>query len=336
MPRTPRLDAPGALHHVIARGIEKRPIFRDAVDMEGFVVRLARSTSDGGWRIYAWALLPNHFHLLVRTEKRPLERSMRSLLTGHAVAFNRRHGRVGHLFQNRYKSILCEEDAYFLELVRYIHLNPIRAGIVRGLAELGRFRFSGHATLLGAAAAPWHSVEDVLRWFDRGVEAARLAYEKFVAAGVGQGRRPELVSGRLLRRADGWSAEEVSSTRARESHAAVERVLGSDEFTCRLEQEVSKPCVRFGSLPTDPSEFLGSVARGLGIHPVVLVGASRGRRAITARSVACFVWLEALGRSGSELARALGVARASVYRAARRAPSDLRDFDWLEAERRRS
>lgn len=336
MPRAPRLDAPGALHHVIARGIEKRSIFRDALDMEEFVARLARSTSDGGWRVYAWALLPNHFHLLVRTGRRPLERSMRSLLTGHAVAFNRRHERVGHLFQNRYKSILCEDDAYFLELVRYIHLNPIRAGIVRGLAELGRFRFAGHATLLGAAAAPWHSARDVLRWFDRDVEAARGAYERFVAAGVGQGRRPELVSGRLLRRADGWSAEEASSTRARESHAAVERVLGSEGFASRLEQEVSTPCFRVRSTLADPAEFLGTVARSLRIHPVVLMGGSRGRRAITARSTACFLWLEILGRSGSELARTLGVARASVYRAARRAPRDLRDFEWLEAERRRS
>ena len=128
MPRGPRLDAPGVLHHVMVRGIERRRIFPAAADYEDFVARLARSASVGHWVVYAWALLPNHAHLLVRTAARPLSRSMRSLLTGYAGAFNRRHRRAGHLFQNRYRSIVVEEEPYFLELVRYIHLNPLRSG----------------------------------------------------------------------------------------------------------------------------------------------------------------------------------------------------------------
>jgi putative transposase len=136
MPRGPRLDAPGVLHHVMARGIERGRIFRDDHDRDDFVDRLVALVEDAAVTVYAWALIPNHFHLLVRTERRPLSRSMRSLLTGYAGAFNRRHGRSGHLFQNRYKSIVCEQDAYFLELVRYLHLNPLRAGFVGGLREL--------------------------------------------------------------------------------------------------------------------------------------------------------------------------------------------------------
>src|SRR3990172_2456581 len=154
MPRGPRLDAPGTLHHVMVRGIERRAIFRDDADRADFVGRLAALAERGALQIYAWVLLPNHAHLLVRTGIRPLARTMRSLLTGYAGAFNRRHHRAGHLFQNRYKSVVVEEEAYFLELVRYLHLNPVRAGLVPNLAGLARYRWTGHAVLLGKRPAP--------------------------------------------------------------------------------------------------------------------------------------------------------------------------------------
>lgn len=112
MPRQPRLDAPGVLHHVLVRGLERHAIFRDDVDRADFVARLAALAESGALTIYAWAFLPNHAHLMLRTGGRPLPRSMRSLLTGYAGAFNRRHHRVGHLFQNRYKSIVVEEEPY--------------------------------------------------------------------------------------------------------------------------------------------------------------------------------------------------------------------------------
>ena len=124
MPRRPRLDTAGALHHVIARGIEGAKIFRDKSDYEDFLKRLADITRDNRILVLAWSLIPNHFHLLIRTGKLSLSNAMRKLLTGYAVNFNKRHKRQGHLFQNRYKSILCEEEPYLLELVRYIHLNP--------------------------------------------------------------------------------------------------------------------------------------------------------------------------------------------------------------------
>jgi REP element-mobilizing transposase RayT len=106
----------------MVRGLERRAIFRDDADRADFVARLAALADAGALTVYAWALLPNHAHLLVRTRARPLARSMRSLLTGYAGAFNRRHHRVGHLFQNRYKSIVVEAEPYLLELVRYLHL----------------------------------------------------------------------------------------------------------------------------------------------------------------------------------------------------------------------
>ena len=145
MPRKARIDAPGALHHIICRGIEKTRIFRDDADRDGFVKRLGRVISETNTHCYAWALIPNHFHLLLKTGDVPIATVMRRLLTGHAVTFNRRHRRVGHLFQNRYKSILCQEDSYLLELVRYIHLNPLRAKLVGSMRQLDWCTYCGHS-----------------------------------------------------------------------------------------------------------------------------------------------------------------------------------------------
>lgn len=131
MPRGARLDAPGTLHHVIVRGIEKRRIVNDVADRKNFVTRVGELSAETKTSIYAWALMTNHAHMLVRSSEIGLCTFMRRLLTGYAISYNRRHRRWGHLFQNRYKSIVCDEDAYFTELVRYIHLNPLRAKLVK-------------------------------------------------------------------------------------------------------------------------------------------------------------------------------------------------------------
>ena len=135
MPRQARIDAPGALQHIIVRGIESKRIFFDDQDCDNFVDRLGAVLPESSARCYAWVLIPNHFHLLLRSGNVSISTVMRRLLTGYAVSFNRRHRRYGHLFQNRYKSFLCEEDLYLKELVRYIHLNPLRARIVKQLKE---------------------------------------------------------------------------------------------------------------------------------------------------------------------------------------------------------
>jgi len=154
MPRQPRLDAPGLLQHVMARGIERRKLFRDDKDRKSFLDRLADILEETQTQCYAWALIPNHFHLLLRTGPTPLSKVMRRLMTGYAVTFNKRHKRSGHLFQNRYKSIICEEDPYLLELIRYIHLNPLRAGIVNDLKELDKYRWTGHSAILSHRRNP--------------------------------------------------------------------------------------------------------------------------------------------------------------------------------------
>lgn len=130
MPRLARLDAPGSVHHVVDRGIEREAIFKDDTDRHKFISRVSKLAGGDRLQAYAFVLMPNHFYLLVRTLSMPLSVFMSPLLTGYSVYFNRRHNRSGHLFQNRFKSFVVDDASYVLELVRYIHLNPIRAGIV--------------------------------------------------------------------------------------------------------------------------------------------------------------------------------------------------------------
>jgi REP element-mobilizing transposase RayT len=173
MPRGPRLDALGVLHHVMVRGIERRPIFRDDADRADFVARLAELAQHGAVTVYAWALLPNHAHLLVRTGTRPLSRSLLSLLTGYAGTFNRRYKRTGRLFQNRYKSIVVEEEAYLLGMVRYLHLNPLRAGVVSDLRRFGATR--GVATPRYSAPCPGPGRPHARSWADSRPESGAPA-----------------------------------------------------------------------------------------------------------------------------------------------------------------
>lgn len=165
MPRQARIDAPGALHHIIARGIERHKIFRNKKDFDDFIARLSTILTETTTDCYAWALLPNHFHLLLKTGTVPIATVMRRLLTGYAVSFNRRHQRHGHLFQNRYKSILCQEDAYLKELVRYIHLNPLRARIVPDCQSLAHFQYAGHGAIAGTQPNDWQNTNWVLMLF---------------------------------------------------------------------------------------------------------------------------------------------------------------------------
>jgi REP element-mobilizing transposase RayT len=330
MPRGPRLDAPGVLHHVMVRGIERRTIFRDDRDRADFVRRLAALAAAGALRVYAWALLPNHVHLLVRTDRRPLARSMRSLLTGYAGAFNRRHHRAGHLFQNRYKSIVVEEEPYCLELVRYLHLNPLRAGLVRDLRALERYPWSGHAVLLGRAPAAWQVTAEVLGRFGRPLRSARARYRAFVAAGAGQGRRPELQGGGLVRSTGGWAAVRALR-RGREAYRGDARVLGSSAFVATLLREVDQRRPREAgpdrrlSLDT----VIARVCRAVGVRRAQLTAGGRLRPVVEARAGIAYLWVEHLGRSGRQLAPVLGLRPAAVYKAAARGQAVARRWRRL-------
>lgn len=278
MPRQARLDAPGLIHHVMARGIEGREIFRDAEDREVFLERLAViAAGAGGPRLFAWVLMTNHFHLLLRTEEMPLASAMRRLMTGHAVRFNMRHKRKGHLFQNRYKSIVVEEESYFLELVRYIHLNPVRAGLVLDSEELGKYPFSGHSVLIGSRKYVAQDVESVLGRFSGGGLTTAQNYRNFVVEGFCQGVREELRGGGLMR-----SAGEDTSFRREpdERIAADQRILGAGDFV----EQVLRECntVGVGKRP-DVDHILDEVVTRTKVGREQILGPGRSRSVSSAR-----------------------------------------------------
>ena len=318
MPRQPRLDAPGTLHHVIGRGIERTQIFREDTDRADFVTRLAALCETGHLGVYAWALMPNHFHLLVRTGTSPLFRSMKKLLTGYVVNFNRRHKRVGHLFQNRYKSIVVEAEPYLLELTRYIHLNPLRGDLVPDLATLRRYPWTGHAALAGGAKLDWQDTATVLAHFGRTRRRATQRYEVFVREGIPQGRRPDLGGGGLVRSLGGW-AQVVALRRRGPPRAADARVLGSGEFTAHLLAEAARQeheTLRLSRKVVALATLARAVIAAEGVTDRELRSGNRRPAVVRARRLLCKVAVHGLGYAGAAVARFLGVTTSSVNRLA--------------------
>ena len=308
MPRQPRLDIPGLVHHVMARGIEGRDLFRDDNDREGFLKRLADGVSKpGGPQLYAWALMSNHFHLLLRGGEGCLSPMMRRLMTGHAVTYNLRHKRQGHLFQNRFKSIVVDEESYFLELVRYIHLNPVRAGIVKNLEELGTYRYSGHAVILGTRNYEVQDVAAVLTRFSDLQKAAVDGYRGFVADGFSQGRREELRGGGLIRSGGGAAAIMARSPEDRD--LSDERILGGGDF---VESVLRDSDHSGGREKPSVDEILQEVAEKSGISREQILGASRNRSVSKARKLFFVAAHESAGATLSMLGRLTGRSHVAV------------------------
>ena len=324
MPRQARLDAPGTLHHVILRGMERGQIVQDEVDRIEFLTRLGEEATETGTRIYAWAILPNHAHLLLRSGPVGLPRLMRRVLTGYAVSFNRRHRRHGHLFQNRYKSIVCEEDAYFRELVRYIHLNPLRASLVSDLQGLDRYPWSGHATLLGHKPYPWQDRGYVLAWFGQNQRAAIRAYWTYLEEGIGQGRRPELVGGGLIRSLGGWAA--VQAVRQRGQPVLADpRILGTGAFVEDMilaGDERLRVVHRREERQRVARVTIAEECRKAGVSVDELRLGSRRRPLARFRAELAVRAVEEWGLSLADAARELGISTSGIAKAVKRSPKN--------------
>jgi REP element-mobilizing transposase RayT len=314
MPRRARLDAPGTLHHVMVRGIEKRRMVDDDPDRQMFVKRLGELSQDIQTPVYAWALLTNHAHILLRSGPQGLAAFMRKLLTGYAVRYNRRHQRHGHLFQNRYKSIVVEENIYFKELVRYIHLNPLRANIVKSLPKLDRYRWSGHSALVGQVEYSWQHTAYVLKWFGENLKQARQVYQQFVQQGIALGRQPHLVGGGLIRSAGGWSEVKALRRIGLQSKADA-RILGSGAFAAQVLNETDLT-QKYHLANQDREKtavgLVGDYCEGSGILMQALSGGSRQRHVSKVRRELACRLTEDLGLSFAESARLLGVSTSAV------------------------
>ncbi|MBN1615067.1 MAG: transposase [Deltaproteobacteria bacterium] len=330
MPRQARIDAPNALHHIIARGIERGKIFQDDADCEGFLRRLGNLIEQTETRCHAWALMPNHFHLLLKTGTVPIATVMGRLLTGYAVGYNRRHRRSGHLFQNRYKSILCQEDAYLKELVRYIHLNPLRAGLVGDLQALDRYPYAGHSVIMGRNRREWQTTGAVLALFSGDASQARRMYHDFVAAGIPLGRQPELIGGGLIRSTGGWEGVKMLRNEGR-SQKSDERILGNGDFVKSVLADAEESMARHDALKAKGISLdrLQQIVASLTmIRPEELVGPAKARNVGRARALFCYWAVRKLGHSMTDVAKRLEISLPTVSVAVPKGERIVRDAGW--------
>jgi len=193
MARKPRIHLPGGLYHVILRGNGGQPIFFKDDDRYRFYLLLQEGTCRYGYRVHAFCLMTNHVHLALQTGDIPLSRGMQNLSFRHTRWINWREKRTGHLFQGRYKAVLVDGDSYLLELVRYIHLNPVRSGMVDNPED---YPWSGHRAYLGKELLPWLTTDWLLGQFGKSEMKAHTAYREFVFEGLGEEHRPEFHGGK--------------------------------------------------------------------------------------------------------------------------------------------
>ncbi|MCQ9206133.1 MAG: transposase [Omnitrophica bacterium] len=314
MPRGKRLNITGGVYHVITRGLERKEIFKDDVDRREFLTRLEDSLKKTKSKCYAWVLMPNHVHLMIRTGTSSLSDVMHRVLTGYAIYFNRRHKRRGYLYQNRYKSILCQEDAYFEELVRYIHLNPLRAKIAKGVKELDKYKWCGHYRIIGSNDYSWQDKEEVLLCFGKRRKEAVSCYRQFIEDGIDKREKIDFSGGGLIRSAGGWS-ELLNMKRKKEYWRGDERILGDDGFVNRILKEVDENIDKRDSL-IKQGWNLDKIAKRiyslLKIKKMDLNKKGRDNIISKAKGLICYFGNKELGVSGKEIGSFLGISQPAI------------------------
>lgn len=284
MARKPRIHQPGGVYHVMLRGNGGQDIFSCDEDRFHLYLLIQEGVSRFGHRIHAFCCMSNHLHLVVQVADIPLSKIMQNLSFRYTRWVNRKTQRMGHLFQGRYKAILVDGDSYLLELVRYVHLNPVRAGIVSNPVN---FPWSGHRAFLGLEALPWLTTDWVLRQLAEDKSVAGLRYADFVLAGIGQGRREDFHRG-----------------------ASDTRLLGDDTFSARVLAAVQEEALPKITL----NELMEHVCAHFGLTEVQLCAPSRNRPASLARAVVGWIARDTNCSTLTDVAKRLGrdVATLSI------------------------
>lgn len=305
MPRKARAEVEGGLYHVITRGNNRCQIFNSPADYQKFLALLAAQKVKLPFFLYAYCLMTNHVHLLLERQASALGRIMHRLLTGYAQYYNRRHRRVGHLLQGRHKAILCQSERYLSELVRYIHLNPVRAGMVNRPED---YEHSSHRAYLGMVPAGIVDVDPVLRHFGARKEVARERYRQFVAAGMKQGHREELYAaedGRIL-----GSEEFIDAT--------IHRIGETDRPNRGAKKKASPVC------EVEPDRLVAAVERVCRMPKEDFCGAGKSAPAIMAKELLILIGLQ-MGASMKQLAEIIGISPSALSRRHDAACRQLRD-----------
>lgn len=308
MARKPRVEIEGGLYHVLTRGNNRQPIFGSDNDYDRMLLLLARQKAKLPFFLYAYCLMPNHVHLLIERRKDALSRVMHRLLTAYSQYYNRKYRRVGHLFQGRYKAILCQADQYLAELVRYIHLNPVRAKMVRRPAA---YPYSSHRAYLGLDDPCLVDTEPVLRHFGATKKLARNRFKLFVEAGIKLGHREEF-----------YEADEG-------------RILGSEAFVEETKNRVgniprgARPQVKNRSTP-DLEALLVAVAEASRLAPEEICSRSKKKAIVLAKEALILVANEQ-GATNMAVAKRIGVDSSVVSRRLDSGKTKMKDSGELQS-----
>ena len=279
MARKPRVEYAGAFYHVICRGNQGQVIFRSDADREHYLERLEEYRQRYGFKVYAYVMMSNHVHLLIETGKVALSKIMQGLQLRYTGYYNRKYKKVGHLFQCRYKAILCDRQAYLLELVRYLHLNP---GRMRAPTDPGMYRWSSHGAYLGKSGLVKVEASMVLAALVTSVGQARRAYLRFMAEGKGSGHRADYY--------------DVLDQRFLGERNFVEQI--DERIRAEAEIEMPGPRVKFG-------ELLQLTAKAYGVNERDLVRPGRQRKWVKARAALVYLGREWGRASVKEIGRRL-------------------------------
>jgi REP element-mobilizing transposase RayT len=305
---------------VIVRGIERGKIFRSDYDRKNFLNRLGKLISETQTDCFAWALIPNHVHLLLRTGLVPVSVLMSRLLTGYAVWFNKKYRRHGQLFQNRYKSILCQEDPYLKELVRYIHLNPLRAGLVEDMKKLDKHSWCGHSVLMNKTKQAWQNVDYVYGLFSEKKRLARTRYRVYVEKGILDGKRPDLTGGGLLRSTGGWAVlKGLRKVGIRVK--GDERILGDSDFVENVLKSAEEELEQKYDLKARGYDFdrvAQRVAEVMKIEIEQVTAFGKSPQTVKGRSLLCFWAHRKLGMTTIEIGKRLNISQSAVSRSSMR------------------
>ncbi len=307
-----RPDYPNALHHVIARGVAKQKIFSDSNDYQYFLNKLGQYLKCKKVKCFAWVLMPNHFHLLTQRTTIPIEKFMQPFLTSYAMYYNKRHDRPGHLFQNRFKSILCQQDSYFFTLIKYIHRNPLRAKLVKNLDELSMFPWCGHGALLGQKAYDWHDVSAVWDFFNNDHEKAIGDYHKAMLADLTEKELANAKFGTILKVKNiGWKHRDTLTDQ--EKNLSDVGILGDQYF---IRNALSKRnIIRTAHDEDFVFENLAMQAASLcNTSHQLLFTQRRSPSVMQARSIASAWAVDVFQRTPTEIALYLGVSVKTAYR----------------------
>jgi len=278
MARRPRVFAPGLLYHVIVRGNQRRKTFRCDDDYKAYLDRLEKYRAKCDVRIYAYCLMPNHVHLLVETGSTPLAKFMQGLQQSYTQHFNRSYRKVGHLFQGRYQAIICDRDKYLLALVRYIHLNAVRAKLA---TRPERYFYSGHSSYLTNGTAKIVEVRPILKLL-----GGKKAYERFVVEGIGENHN--------------------------EAYYAVQdqRFLGEPGFGEEISRDAEENDERKAKKPIET--VFKEIARRVETTPELLRGKDRRWDISTKRAEAVALLVREYGYAVSEVAKYLRRDQANI------------------------